>query len=33
MSKDQKIIEDEVIYDARENYDASMPTVDKVGYP
>lgn len=33
MSKDQKIIEDEVIYDARENYDASMPTVDKVVIP
>lgn len=33
MSKDQEIIEDEVIYDARENYDASMPTVDKVVIP
>ena len=33
MSVDEKIVEDEVIYDAREKYDASMPTVDKVVIP
>lgn len=33
MSADEKIIEDEVIYDAREQYDESMPTVDTVVIP
>ena len=33
MSVDEKIVEDEVIYDAREKYDASMPTVDKIVIP
>ena len=33
MSKKQKPLDDEVIYDAHENYDASMPTVDKVVIP
>ena len=33
MSKDEKVIENEVVYDAREKYDASMPTVDKIVIP
>ncbi len=33
MKKDEEIINNEVIYDAHENYDASMPTVDKVVIP
>ena len=33
MKPDEKIIEDEVIFDAREHEDASMPTVDKVVIP
>ena len=33
MSKDEKIVENEVIFDAREQYDASMPTIDTVVIP
>ncbi len=33
MKVDEKIVDDEVVYDARENYDASMPTVDKIVIP
>ena len=33
MKVDQEMIDDEMVYDARENYDASMPTVDKVVIP